>query len=115
MNKASCMEAEYQYSLIVQKLDQDITKSHFNDSLNDFGKLIDKLPDTLDACNQKHLAELVRKNFPQECVTSLGLFVRELVEIEHHYTHLEWLKAHWRDFVHAIAELRSTCPALERR
>ncbi len=60
----------------------------FNASLTDMGLVMKKLPDTLDSCSQHSLANLVRKNLPDECLGAIGALVRELATIEHNYTHL---------------------------
>lgn len=80
-NKGDCAEATYRFSLVVEKLEQDLAAGSFNDSLTDSGKLIEKLPYTLNECNQPHLAAIISKNFPPECLKSIGSFVRELASI----------------------------------
>jgi hypothetical protein len=113
-NKGQCAEGAYQFSLVFEQLDNHLAAGKFNSSLNDLGKLVEQLPLFLDGCSQTKLAQFVRFNFPEECVDALGGIVREIVTIEHHYTHIEWLQKHLKDFSRAIAHVRSTCPALER-
>lgn len=77
------------------------------------GKVIKALPDALDSCSQHTFAKIIRNSFPDECLKAIGTFVREAAKIEHNYTHLEWLKAHLKDFTTALNRVRYACPALE--
>lgn len=76
------------------------------------GKVVEKLPDTLDSCSQHKLANLIRYNLPSECLTAIGGVVRELATLEHNYTHWEWLRAHFKDFMIALQRMKAACPAL---
>jgi len=38
--------------------------------------------------------------------------VNEIVTIEHHSNHLEWIKDHALDFTKALSKLKSNCIAL---
>ena len=111
-NKGECAEGMYQLSLTFEKLDMDLAAGKFNNSLTDMGKVIEKLPETLDSCSQHSLAKWVRNNFPAECLNSIGGLVRELATIEHNYTHLEWLKKHLKDFTAALSRVKAACPAV---
>jgi len=51
----------------------------FNQSLSDAGKVIKQMPLALDSCGQHHLAQMIRYDFPDECLNSIGNFVREAV------------------------------------
>lgn len=63
--KGDCAEGIYQFSLVIQQLDIDLMEGKFNVSLSDAGKVMKKLPDTLDSCNQHSLATLIRNNLPE--------------------------------------------------
>lgn len=112
-DKGKCAEGAYRFSLVVEQLDNDLAAGKFNNSLTDMGTVVEQLPVALESCNQNSLAKLVRNNFPEECLKAIGGFVRETVEVEHHYTHVEWLKNHYKDFTKAMIQVRVTCPALE--
>ena len=56
------------------------------------GKVMEKIPDTLDSCSQHSLAQWFRTNFPQKCLSAIGTLVRVIDTLEHNYTHIEWLK-----------------------
>lgn len=111
-NKGECAEGLYQLSLTFEQLDIDLMAGKFNISLTDVGKIVQKLPETLDSCNQHKLATLIRYNFPEECLSALGAFARELATIEHNYSHLEWLMNHFKDFTSALIRVKDACPAL---
>jgi hypothetical protein len=96
-------------------LDNDLLKGEFNASLVDMGKVVKALPDSLDACSQHSWAQLVRNNFPDECLGAIGALVREVVTLEHNYSHLEWLKKHLKDFSKVLVRVRDACPALEHQ
>lgn len=85
----------------------------FNTSLTDMGKIVEQLPVALDSCNQQKLANMIRLNFPEECLKAIGGLIRETSTLEHHYTHFEWLEKHYKDYIKAIIQVRTTCPALE--
>ena len=87
-NKGDCAEAAYRLSLKFEQLDHDLLVGKFNSSLTDLGQVVSQLPIFLDSCNQNKLANLIRFEFPPECLSALGGLVREVVTIEHHYTHL---------------------------
>lgn len=87
-NKGECAEGVYRLSLVFEQLDIDLMAGKFNNSLTDIGKVIKKIPDTLDTCSQDHVADWVRLIFPDECLTAAGALVRELATLEHNYTHL---------------------------
>jgi hypothetical protein len=114
-NKGECAEGAYRLSLVFETLDNDLMAGKFNTSLTDMGKVVAQLPLALDSCSQHSLANLVRKNFPEECVKAIGGLVREGAVMEHHYTHLEWLQKHYKDFTKALLQVRVTCPALEHQ
>ncbi len=76
------------------------------------GKVMKQLPLALDSCSQHTFANIIRNNFPDECLSAIGAFVREIAKIEHNYTHLEWLKEHLKDFTKAMKRVRYACPAL---
>lgn len=80
-NKGECAEGLYQLSLTFEQLDFDVMAGKFNISLNDIGKIVQKLPDTLDSCNQHQLAKFIRYNFPAECLSAIGGFAREVATI----------------------------------
>lgn len=84
----------------------------FNISLTDLGKIVQKLPDTLDSCNQHQLAKFIRYNFPAECLSAIGGFAREVATIEHNYSHIDWLMNHFKDFTLALIRVKDSCPAL---
>ena len=111
-NKGDCAEGMYRLSLTFEKLDNDLAAGKFNASLTDMGKVVEKLPDTLDSCSQHKFASWVRNNYPEECLSAIGGFVRELATIEHNYTHIEWLKKHFKDFTKTLARMKAACPAL---
>ena len=87
-NKGDCGEGLYQLSLTFEQLDIDLMKGSFNSSLTDMGKIIKKLPDTLDSCNQHSLANKIRFEFPDECLGAIGGFARAIASLEHNYSHL---------------------------
>lgn len=64
-NKGECAEGMYRLSLVFEQLDIDLAKGKFNNSLTDMGKVMEKIPDTLDSCSQHKLAKWFRNNFPQ--------------------------------------------------
>lgn len=111
-NKGECGEGLYQLSLTFEKLDMDLMKGAFNESLTDMGKVVEKIPDTLDNCNQHAIAKTIRFDFPEECLGAIGTFVRELAILEHNYSHLEWLKKHMKDFTKAFIRVKDACPAI---
>ena len=76
------------------------------------GKVILKLPDTLDSCSQDKIAQMIRDYLPDNCLTAIGKVVRVLDTLEHNYTHWEWLSKHLKDFTAALVSLKSNCPAL---
>ena len=76
------------------------------------GKVVQKLPDTLDTCSQHKMANLIRNNFPDKCLTAIGGLVRILATLEHNYTHWEWLSKHLKDLTAAMMKLKADCPAL---
>ena len=90
-------------------------KGDFNASLTDMGKVIKQLPSALDSCNQHGLAKFIKNAFPDECLGAIGGLVREIAVLEHNYSHLEWLKKHFKDFTKAIVHVRDACPALEHK
>jgi hypothetical protein len=53
----------------------------FNNSLGDFGNVIKQMPLALDSCGQHHLAEMIRYDFPDECLNSIGNMVRQAVKL----------------------------------
>lgn len=75
-NKGDCAEGIYQLSLTFEKLDNDLMVGKFNASLTDVGKIVEKIPETLDSCNQHNIAKFIRYNFPEECLGALGGLVR---------------------------------------
>jgi hypothetical protein len=87
-NKGDCAEGTYRLSLVFEQLDNDLAAGKFNKSLTDMGKVVQQLPVALDTCSQHKLANLVRKNFPDECLNAIGGLVREAAVLEHHYTHI---------------------------
>ena len=89
-------------------------KGSFNLSLTDMGKVIKKLPDTLDSCNQHAIANRIRLDFPDECLSALGGFVRALATLEHNYSHLEWLKKHMKDVTSTFIRAKVACPIFSR-
>lgn len=111
-NKGDCAEGAYRLSLVFEKLDGDLLKGDFNTSLTDMGKVMKQLPEALDSCSQHTFARLIRRNFPDECLSAIGGLVREAATLEHNYSHLEWLKAHLKDFTSALKRVRYACPAL---
>jgi hypothetical protein len=111
-NKGECAEGIYQLSLTFEKLDNDLMAGKFNASLTDMGKVVEKLPEALDSCNQHQIAKFIRYNFPDECLGAIGGVVRELATLEHNYSHLEWLKNHLKDFTKALIRVKDACPGL---
>ena len=104
----------YQLSLTFEKLDNDLAAGKFNASLTDMGKVVQKIPDTLDSCSQHKMAKWVRTNFPAECLSAIGTLVRELATLERNYTHIEWLKKHFKDFTSALFRVKAACPAISK-
>ena len=103
----------YRLSLVFEQLDNDLMAGKFNSSLTDMGKVLEKIPDTLDSCSQHAMANWVRSNLPHECLSAVGTLVRELATLEHNYTHIEWLRKHLKDFTSALLRVKAACPALE--
>ena len=104
----------YQLSLVFEKLDNDLAQGKFNNSLTDMGKVIEKVPETLDSCSQPKMAKWVRTNFPKECLDAVGTLIREIDTLEHNYTHIEWLKKHFKDFTTALFRVKAACPIIEQ-
>ena len=75
-NKGECAEGMYRLSLTFEKLDNDLMAGKFNDSLTDMGKVVEKIPETLDSCSQHSMAKWFRNNFPEECLGAIGGLVR---------------------------------------
>jgi hypothetical protein len=109
-NKGECAEGMYRLSLTFEKLDNDLIAGKFNQSLTDFGKVVQKIPDTMDSCSQHDIAKWFRTMFPQECLSAMGALVRELAQLEHNYTHVEWMKKHLKDLTSALARSKAACP-----
>ena len=104
----------YRLSLVFEQLDNDLAQGKFNDSLTDMGKVVEKIPDTLDSCSQHSLAKWVRTNFPPECLSAIGKLVRVIDTLEHNYTHIEWLKKHFKDFTSALYRVKAACPIIDQ-
>lgn len=75
-NKGECAEGIYQLSLTFEKFDNDLIAGKFNTSLTDMGKVIEKLLEALDSCNQHQIAQFIRYNFPEECLGAIGRVIR---------------------------------------
>lgn len=75
-NKGDCAEGAYRLSLVFEQLDNDLAAGKFNKSLTDMGKIVESLPVALDTCNQHKLANMIKKNFPEECLNAIGGLVR---------------------------------------
>ena len=81
------MEASYQLSLVFQKMVDDLKGGNKPAFYNDLDEFITKLPDTLEACGQSHMADEVRKYLPMNCVHALQDFGKELVDLEGNFMH----------------------------
>lgn len=110
LTKGVCLEAVYQFSLLVQNLSQDLIKGNLAEVSADIQKLISELPDTLDTCGDHTMADKIRKDFPPECLRAFSSLAKELVLVEHNFDHLEWLAKHWKEFRLSLIEVKMSCP-----
>ncbi len=67
-DSATCLEASYRFSLLVQKLGQDINKGDKKAIVTDLNTIFTQLPGVLDTCGQTKWANDVRKYLPIDCV-----------------------------------------------
>lgn len=87
-DKATCMEASYRFSLLVQKFVGDLDKGDKKVIQSDLNVIVTQLPSVLDTCGQHQWAEDVRKYVPLDCIHSIEEFFGELARFEHNYTHI---------------------------
>jgi hypothetical protein len=93
-------------------VEKDLEDTDLEKALTDMGSFVQYVPVFLDGCSQDKLASLVRLIFPSLCLKAIGGMVKEIGTIDHHITHLEWLKDHALDFTKALTTLKSSCSAL---
>ena len=108
-----CMEASYQLSLIFQQIVQDFKAGNKQSAYNNIDTFFTILPDTLEACGQKNLADLVRKYLPMQCVHALEEFGKEMAELEGHFMHWEWVFKHYKEIAKSGKQAMEKCPSFK--
>lgn len=98
----------YNTSLLVEKVIRDIAsnKKFGEDLVN----AITKLPDTVEECGNKQLADELRRDLPQECLESFNTLANTIESFLFNHSHLEWVWTHRKDLFKSINQIRFTCP-----
>lgn len=109
-DSATCMQASYRFSLLLQKLAGDINKADKKAVLADVDTIFTRLPVVLDTCGQHEWADEVRKYLPMDCVHAVQDLIGELAVVEHHYSHFEWLVKNYKDVEVYVSMVKMHCP-----
>ena len=75
---ATCMEASYRFSLLVQKLSGDVSKFDKKAIISDVDTIFVQLPTVLDTCGKNDWANEVRKYLPMDCIHAVEDLVAEI-------------------------------------
>jgi hypothetical protein len=110
IKKGECAQASYDLSVLVQKFLADIEHGDENKAVDDFIVVLQNLPDTLEQCGQTNLADKLRRDLPRECLSSIDVFGKSLVELEYHYDHLEWVYKNFKRIYKDFKQVTYTCP-----
>lgn len=110
LKKGECAQASYDISVLVQNFLTDIERGQENKAVDDFIVVLQQLPTTLTACGQTDLADKISRDLPKECLTSIDVFGKALVELEYHYDHIEWIYKNFPRIYKSFKQITFTCP-----
>lgn len=99
----------YQYSLLIEKVVQDIVRGNHK-LAEDAVNAVIKFPDTLDKCGYKQLADEIRRDLPQECLDSFVSLGHTIEEFVFNHAHFEWIFLHRKELFRAVRQIHFTCP-----
>jgi hypothetical protein len=109
-DSGDCLEAIYRLSLIGQKLAGDISAGDRKTALTDVDAFATKLPSVLDTCNQPQWAQILRRDFPLNCLHAIEDLLTVIPLFLHHYAHFEWFVENYKTLVAPIYRVRLQCP-----
>ena len=75
---AYCKYGLYRLMVRFEELNNNFEAGNLESSLVGMGVVIKELPLFLESCSQPKIAQAIKENFPDECLTATGTMMHEL-------------------------------------